>query len=363
MKDTINIDWLCFNAYCTDFNRLFNTLKSTDNYIYEAQEVGTMVYNKRYYVIKDREKIATLLFEPISSLLNKNLIQIQIANKFLYAFGLKKLCNEIINDLCVTFHSFSRIDICIDTDTYIDLEPQEFIKKFASNEIIKLGKTKGYLPFKSNKGLQFSGITFKNKDSITSFKIYNKSLEMRETHEKKYIRESWIENGYNGEKDVYRIEVSLKNFSQQMLSINDIFVFTDLNTFLNYTTIPLIFFYYINRSFKFAYNENKKNVSENKKVRLITIENASCKLIKLNGRLDTSRNTRIMINELFLTIAKAKQKEVEEVEHCLSSLIFLLKKYDLEDWFEQKYNVDTTIIDKYRMDLFTPVSTELFVND
>lgn len=71
-----------------------------------------------------------------------------------------------------------------------------------------------------------------------------------------------------------------------------------------------------------------------------------------------------MINELFLTIAKSKQKEVEEVEHCLSSLIFLLlKKYDLEDWFEQKYNVDTTIIDKYRLDLFTPVSTELFVNE
>ena len=98
-------------------------------------------------------------------------------------------------------------------------------------------------------------------------------------------------------------------------------------------------------------------------MKLITIENASCKLIKLNGRLDTTRNTRIMINELFLTIAKSKQKEVEDVEHCLSSLIFLLKKYDLEDWFEQKYNIDTSIVDKYRLDLFTPVSTEIFVND
>lgn len=363
MKDTINIDWLCFNVYVTDYNKLENCIKTSKNYIYDMQEIGTIVWQNRLYIVKDNEKIATLLYKPLSTLLNKNVAQIQVTNKYLYAFGLKKLCSSIINDLEVTFHSFSRIDICLDTDNYIDLEPQEFIKKFASNEIIKLGKTKGYLPFKSNKGLQFSGITFKNKDSITSFKLYNKSLEMKETHEKKYIRESWHENGYDGEKDVYRIEVSLKNFSQQMLCIEGNYVFTDLDTFLNYTTIPLIFFYYINRSFKFAYNEGKKNISENKKVKLITIENACCKLIKLNGRLDTSRNTRIMINELFLTIAKSKQKEVEEVEHCLSSLIFLLKKYDLEDWFEQKYNIDTSIIDKYRLDLFTPISTELFVND
>lgn len=363
MKTLISIDWLTFNV---NVPTLINDFELYSNRKYEIQkeEIGTIVFENRYIIYEDKNKIATFTCKPKSSMINKDLGQIQIANRYLYCDQLYTYCTEILTLLNVTFSSFSRIDICADNTNFVsENEPLTFIKKFASMDIIKLGKTKGFIPFKSKRGLEFSGITFKSKDAIVSWKLYNKSLEMKEIKEKKYIKELWREFHWNGINDVYRVEVSLKNFGKhQLISKNETFAFYSLESLLLDSDICDIFYFYLNKSFKFCYNEGKKNISENTKVQIFDKYDSSYKLGKVLSAFDESRNTRIMINELFLSIAKARASEVEEIENCLTTLLFLLKKYDLINYFEERYKIDISILDKYRIDLLTPVSTNIFVD-
>lgn len=363
MKTLISIDWLTFNVNVPFENNDYN-YQGNSKYEIVKEDLGTIVFENRYIILHKKDKIATFTCKPKSQMIDKNLGQIQIANKYLYCDELYTICSEIISLLEVTFWTFSRIDICADNQNFVDIsDPNIFIKKFASMEIIKLGKTKGFLPFKSKKGLQFSGITFKSKDSIVSWKMYNKSLEMKEVKEKKYIKQLWREFNWDSINDVYRVEVSLKNFTkQQLISKYGTNPFYNLESLLLDCNLADVFYYYLNKSFKFCYNEGKKNISENKKIQIFDPYQSSYKMGKILTAFDESRNTRIMINELFMSIAKARANEVEEIENCLSTLLFLLKKYDLIEYFESKYKINTDILDKYRIDLLTPVSTEIFID-
>lgn len=346
MDPLINIDWFSYNCSLSqeqiDPSFTFNSSK----YFVEYQDIGTKIFNNRVFIYEDNVKIATLLYAPRSRVIKENLLQVHIANKILYTRKLSDFINEINQEFDLFFINMSRLDICIDSSCFISGSVDKFISDFASNKIIRLSKSSGYLPFKGGRDNKFTGISWVSKGSSVSWKIYNKSLEMREMdNHKKYIRDVWSLNGWDGIEDIFRLEVSLSKFSKINLvdKKTGLYVTNNFETILS--NIDNLLSHYLHSTFKFCYNENKSNVSRNTKYVFHDMKMIRYKSInKISNYQDPTRKSKIVASDLFNTILKTSSNELRETINIYDTLLYYIKNYQLEEYFINKFNVDMEII-------------------
>ena len=349
MKPIISIDWLTFNIQVNPWDLAKNkTFQSNDKYIIEYEELGTRIFENRAIIYKDSIKVATLVYKPKSSIIQENLGQIQIANIMLYTTNIIELANELIQFLGVRFLSLSRVDICCDSVSFIDSEPSDFINLFVRNEIIRLSRQGGYIPFKSSKSIEYTGVSWVSKKGANNWKLYNKSQEMRDNNNhKRYIREIWKFHGWDEINDVWRIELSLTCFSKQLFIDGEKYLTTSIESVVNGAV--RLFVHNLTNTFKFCYNEGNKNISRNRKYQFYDIEEITLKrVIPLSGIPDITRRTKMVITELFETIARKSEKELAQCLELYDSLIYFVRLYHLEDYFEIKFKTDfeTALLDR-----------------
>jgi len=246
-----SIDWLTFNIKLKDINNPF--IRNEGIYA-EEREQGTNIFKrvKDFYNTRD-ELIFTIVFQPHSKIIKNDFGQIQIANKWLYVGNLSKLVYKIFFQSNFELVNISRIDLCADFFNFINTyNPLSFIQNVAKGNVFKVnpssinfwGKTGDYT-------INYHAMNVGDRESTFNFKLYNKTKELEEKHDKGYIKTKWIKklNGYQELKKIgetptiWRLEVSIKDWNKikidgkKVIEINN-----DVFDILNYHPYFMQFF-------------------------------------------------------------------------------------------------------------------------
>lgn len=246
-----SIDWLTFNIKLRDINNPF----ISDEGIYaEEREQGTNIFKRvrDYYNTRD-ELVFTIVFQPHSKIIKNDFGQLQIANKWLYVGNLSKLVYKIFFQANFELVNISRIDLCTDFFNFVDTyKPLSFIQDVAKGNVIKVnpssvnfwGKTGDY-------SIDYHAMNIGDRESTFNFKLYNKTKELEEKHEKGYIKTKWYKKlkGYEElikmkeKPTIWRLEVSIKDWNKikidgkKVIEINN-----DIFDILNYHPYFMQFF-------------------------------------------------------------------------------------------------------------------------
>lgn len=291
-KTVYSIDWLTINIQLRDPS---NIIINIDTIYKVRRERGTNIFQHidDYYSLKD-EYLFTIVSTPHSSILDISFAQLQIANKWLYVGDLNKLLYKIFFHANFEYQAISRIDICADF-YYFDhvdqrdgtfLEPLEFINNFAKGKVAKTnpssftlwGKTADY-------DNDYHCLNIGESKSVFSWKLYNKSREQRKVHTKKYIIQKWERDliDYEADRDVWRLEVSIKNVNKLTLKSKTMNLNNTLDSWLS--KYPYYFLLFVTK--KFVFKDELGNYIDFFKLPLETLQGAELST-NLRGKFDYS---------------------------------------------------------------------------
>lgn len=246
-----SIDWLTFNIKLKDINNPF----IRDEGIYaEEREQGTNIFKriKDFYNTRD-ELIFTIVFQPHSKIIKADFGQLQIANKWLYVGNLSKLVYKIFFQSNFELVNISRIDLCTDFFNFVDTyKPLAFIQDVARGNVLKVNPSKvNFWGKTGDYAIDYHAMNIGDRESTFNFKLYNKTKELEEKHEKGYIKTKWYKKLQGYEElikmketpTIWRLEVSIKDWNKikidgkKVIEINN-----DIFDILNYHPYFMQFF-------------------------------------------------------------------------------------------------------------------------
>lgn len=218
----INIDWLSFSVLLAvdEKEKAEGARLSCPEGFSLVECSGTNLYKRRVLVLNVAgEKMLTLLLEPYSSIMQRNSMFVEVANKWLYG-SLEWVMPLLESIHLFSFQSLSRLDVCGDFTP--DVEQIRIIDGLQDNSMYVTGKREGVMFH--DYSLSVSGgvvvrsarqISYGSKNSNIHWKLYNKSLEVYEVDAKgrKWCTKPWIEEVWKAARlepdNVWRLEVSI----------------------------------------------------------------------------------------------------------------------------------------------------------
>ena len=350
-KQVFSIDWITLNVSITG-GEITPVIHINSLYM-QRRERGSNVFAHIYDIYnKQDDLIGVLCCKPNSSILGERFAQLQISNKWLYVGNLCKLINEILFKSNLEFVSISRIDFCCDLYEFENgLTPKGFIEEFAKENVTKTysskfnlwGKTEGY-------NRDYHQLSIGDNKSVFTWKLYNKSKELRDVHDKAYIRRKWEMKllDYSPDKDVWRLEVSVKNWSKVKFEDKRLEnVKNDWFSIIN--DYPAFFLAFLSKKFVFR-NELGDFIDFIKLPDDLDFYRSLSTTISVNEKLDTNYRDKVRIVTNHLNIIKNATNELEAKE-------YIDKLYDLigDNVFYEimlKQGVTPNIIDSYYVDKY-----------
>ena len=346
-----SIDWLTFNIKLKDINNPF----IRDEGIYaEEREQGTNIFKrvKDFYNTRD-ELIFTIVFQPHSKIIKQDFGQLQIANKWLYVGNLSKLVYKIFFQSNFELVNISRIDLCTDFFNFVDTyKPLAFIQDVAKGNVVKVnpssinfwGKTGDYT-------IDYHAMNIGDRESTFNFKLYNKTKELEEKHEKGYIKTKWYKKlkGYEElikmkeKPTIWRLEVSIKDWNKikidgkKVIEINND-VFDLLNNY------PYFMQFFISKKFVFK-NDYGKFIDFIDNPRKDLSSKYLCTNIPNNEEINTTNKQKKQILKSLVSIIE-QSITFENASEYLERIGELIQEEDYYNIFKSLgYNYD--IISSY----------------
>lgn len=345
MQYTSAIDWYQYTVRLDiDFYPYQN-----ENWTFELAEYSTKHMEKLFHIYYDGIHFANIECKPKSSILKPYHGFVRIINNWLYHEKTKDLIRELNQRNLLYFNNFTRVDIAVDFNKFHQNKcPQKFINDLMQGTIIKKGKAKFATYGKiSDNGNIFQTLKFGSETSKISYKIYNKTQELKEAKNKPYIIDFWEQNGLDITKDIYRLEFSFKSqqreFSQvtQDGELKESVHFNDID-FFDRQQRENVFQWACDEYWQFA--KHKKVIHKSRLPSIVYVKLNAKKLLHFNIVLksETNRSTKIFLKKLKEHADEIRSKHTNnEHQHYHSSVIYniLYKKIvdsRLSEWAEYR---------------------------
>lgn len=331
MEKIINIDWLSFFCQCGE-------PVNFDDYTLELKTYGTQIFEKAADVIKDNEVVAIVLWQPRSAILPENSAMIKIKNRQLYNEKWYEIFTALEKAWFCRNIKISRIDICADFVNFKNgLFPKTLISNFLTQKFVKVGRGSFKVMGEQKKYINYQYLRFGSGSSEISAYLYNKSTELKEVKDKPYIREQWKKLNNENNRDVWRLEFSLKGKSLKIVdTINGNYVVDSFKSLTDKELIANIYSFMVKKYFQFVIPEQQKNKSRWKKLILFEDEDCHFEIVDFALKSDTSRKHKI-----FLTNLVALEKEMRSLKsYALDTIKEVAQDYAIEhslvDYMERK---------------------------
>ena len=221
MKRCVNIDWL--EVYCLEslsqprdpsyFQRM--------GYEVRLRSYGTPQYSMMFTIWEDGFPLVEVRRAPYSlksqgGIFEPNACHIRLANRTCYLPSPVSFLRSFLIAHQYVFVSLTRIDIALDFNLFDNgRDPARFVSDFMRERIMKINQSRlAAHGTDSWEGRVWNSLKWGAPTSIVSTKLYNKSLELAQVHDKFYIRDCWQAAGLDVSADVWRVEFSLKAAAQ-----------------------------------------------------------------------------------------------------------------------------------------------------
>lgn len=309
----LSIDWL--QLHCS------GVVSFPSNWHVERALYSTRQFQYIDTVFFDNLPFCELVHTPLSSILDANMILLKVNNARLYEPSLFPLLNHVIDSLSLVVKGISRLDLACDFNQFAyGLKPEKLINNFITQKYKKLGQSKFKIQGEQKNKLNYSYLRFGSNTSDVSSYLYNKTLELKEVKDKPYIRDMWSASGIDLERDVWRLEVSLKGNRIKMVdeSMGEIISVT-LDNLQDKSFISALYTSIVNQYFKFVHNTGKSNVSREKRIVLFTGMIPHYKRYIFREIANSNRADKIFIKKLEAVNCelRASKSELQKDAHDL----------------------------------------------
>ncbi len=258
MKTRIFLDWLSFDyiAEMTEREREGNylSIRQPEGTQLVKLPYGTNVFNSRYFVLDEHGvKKLTILCDPISKIIKKNLMLIQIENACFYDDTAEYWVNKCKELHKGEFGNISRVDICCDFDYHGEtfakiLDTTKVrVKRYAEGSSFYYYERDKENPDQIQKRIK--QISWGSKTSSFKWKLYNKTKEIHEESKKIYIEDCWRRAQMNVYQDIWRLEVSITKLSQISLRDKQGLDLLSIYNLVHYKNAWAVFHYLFNNKF------------------------------------------------------------------------------------------------------------------
>jgi hypothetical protein len=151
---------------------------------------------------------------------NTSPIKVKFISSYLWSFGYREAFENFMEwfkcfGIPVISNRISRVDICVDTDEV------QFVQSDIKGVVTKARlKTKHFVSDEYFDGRKFSGFTV-GRGNPSLVRVYNKTLEIIKSG-KTWFYQVWIENGWNGTGDIWRVEAQIRRQILKEFCINKV---------------------------------------------------------------------------------------------------------------------------------------------
>ncbi len=327
------IDWL--SVYCS------GTPVNVGKFRIVKQDYSTRQFKSVYNLLYDNDHFAMLVAEPHSTILDKTGMIIKVVNKYLYTNRAVNILALYLQQAYIKYRSISRLDLFSDFNYFTPFEnPHQFIEDFFAGKVLKKGRSKFSAHGKTATKLEFQYLRFGTRESSSFIYLYNKTDELREASDKKYITDWWKLNGIDTTIPVWRLEYSFKPNRRGSLFPGtgeyEILQLSDLNDLKKLTAI---WFNAVDQFFTFVRNDGQKNISRMTPIVLFTNNFEHQKLTYIPENPDDTQQAKRLLTQLlkhrelaFDHLALMKPSLDETIRNIVSL-------YNLQDWLRKKYQM------------------------
>jgi len=232
------------------------------------------IFQHCFAIIDDDISLANFYYMPRSSMLPSNLFLMKLDNALLYSKTLPNFLKVIFEVLQLHDVAVSRLDVCADFQKLYKINNiSELYLKLQAKEFHYLGRGKYAVFGNVENAMEAEYIRFGKRNSVVCKYLYNKTLELKEVHNKQYIKDLWNLAGFDEKKDVYRLEFSLK--PSQMENSDNLLKFNSLELILNLCEqdfLNELFLTLYNSYFKIAENIPDERPTRCPKINILNLE-------------------------------------------------------------------------------------------
>lgn len=330
---------------------------------YQFERTGQSKVWKNIYTITDtvtHSEIATYTKDANKCILPEGHGILKFDNAILYSNeDLKGYVNTFLERCNMQFVGVTRFDVAYDFQSFRNgLDPQEFISRYARNEVIRCGNKTNFSVYgkEMSRGLIYETLKIGSKSSTIKSKLYNKTAEL------KVNLKPWIEAAhkvnFKGSEDIpiWRLEFSIDSVTDLLRSnenpeenCKDAFKFHDLRI-LEIQNCYAIFQGLFNKKFRFKINGTNSRKTRMTDLELLVFDFPLCQLhfIKQNPmKKSSNRSTKIFLKQLskFRNEVGKMDEEIEKEATDLTDYVLNLsvKKDCLE---AIKRNIKDLSLDK-----------------
>ena len=345
MTNCIAIDWLQLRVKMP--YRDYQQLVKPNKYMIVNQQSQTRNFKALYTIIcaKTLEEVAVIAAEPRNEMcMQPDDAIIKIVNKYLYQKNLTDFVRDLLKELQLQFQNITRLDIAYDFLKF------DFMDGFANRTFMKAHACKFKMMGDSwsvDKGQMTGGISslkFGKETSDVSYYLYNKTLELTQVKHKPWIHDHWKSNGWEGDKDVYRLEFSLHPDTNGIAVVNEdgelenVYHFKDLEMLNN---IDQVYKHYFSKHFNFVLTEKTKKGNYKKQSRCQHVQLfeklifAHC-TIKLSNKKDSGRSDKVFAKKLMQLNQELRGQDMELAIAANEGMTWIIKTRDLMEWQKKK---------------------------
>lgn len=338
-KFSINLDWL--QMHCSESEKFVPQETAT----IIVERTGQSKVFKSIYSIKSKKHnrvLATYATEALEQIMPDGHGVIKIDNFYLYHYAhkIKEFVEWLFRRLKLNFIGHTRIDIAYDFNYFCNKRgPEAFIKSFLRNDIVKLKDTKFRLAGKHEKINTYNWITFGSKTSKITYKLYNKTQEMKDMVHKTHVFQDWQKSKLDTEKNIWRIEFTINSNTNLLFNSFGAFNYHSLNT-LDLQNICGLFRNLFESYFDFKYNDRKQQRKDRmKKITLLIFPEVfgNLRMIRINPfEKDHTRGTKIFVKKMNELQDELRGKDDNFVFDARELISKLISVYNLQDWAQKK---------------------------
>lgn len=241
----INIDWL--ECYC---------LEDAIGYPHDAdyfrnkgwevkeREYGTPMYEQMFTLYDHYgEPFVEVRRKPKSMNTAKGIFDqfachVRLVNRACYANDAARNLSDFIANNGFSFQRISRIDICLDFELFdYGDKPQDFLKRFMAGRYSKINQANiSAHGLDQWDGREWNSISWGAKKSMVTTRFYNKTMELKQVHDKPYIRQAWYlcglvddwntlekkrRDGTTYKPQIWRVEFAIKSSTKKWFVVED----------------------------------------------------------------------------------------------------------------------------------------------
>ena len=213
MNRCVNIDWL--EVFCAE--QAQNAILDANyyrllGYDVRVRDYGTPQYRDMFTIWRNGFPFLEIRRNPYSlkangGIFNPNDCHIRLSNRSCYDVSPINDLRKFLITFQYSLKSLSRIDICLDFNRFdYGQLPAQFLRAYMRGKVSKINQCNISAHGKDSFAERvWNSVKWGSVSSPISTKLYCKSLELSQVHEKLYIRDAWKLSGLDVSKPVWRV--------------------------------------------------------------------------------------------------------------------------------------------------------------